>query len=60
MALPLSAKEFELGKELLAKHLKKVDIEVEGNKVRLIQHFELPTPEVARSFAENLKEMFSG
>ena len=60
MAFPLNAREFELGKELLAKTLKKVEITVRGCQVIFTQYFELPTEEAAKSLARSLKETFTG
>ena len=54
----LSQEQFELGKYYLKTVLKSVEIEIDGCKVDVIQHFELPTPEMAKAFAESLKKQF--
>ena len=61
MSTPILSKDdFQLGASLLAQLLKKVDIKVKGNVVEMTQIFELPTPEVAKSFAETLAKQFRG
>jgi hypothetical protein len=56
----LSKDDFQLGASLLSQLLKKVDIKVKGNVVEMTQIFELPTPEVAKRFAETLARQFRG
>ena len=61
MSTPILSKDdFQLGASLLSQLLKKVDIKVKGNVVEMTQIFELPTPEVAKSFAETLARQFRG
>jgi glycosidase len=56
----ISQDQFELGKYYLKTVLKNVEIEVDGCRVDVIQHYELPTPETAKMFAESLKKQFEG
>lgn len=61
MSAPVLTKDdFQLGASLLSQLLKKVDIRVKGNVVEMTQIFELPTPEVAKRFAETLAKQFRG
>ena len=60
MSKPLSKEEFELGTMYLKSFLKKIEIEVDGNLVKLIQVFEMPDHDLAVSFAKSLKATFEG
>lgn len=54
----IGLKQYEAGLQLLQQYITNITVKVKGNNVDITYHWKLPTPEMAKTLAEGIKQQY--